>query len=665
MQGAERADKDEAPGQTPWIQGAAMATMWWPVLAFVSWSIYARVQAKYFDGLLLASGINGAPSFADTLYLYRQDLLIFGVIVPLVTAFLFARLSFARAATICAVAILAVQALLYANLQSWGQVGSFLNWQSLQNAISFGLSKPEFVGEYIALDGIAKLAVLLAFSALVMIVGRLLWRRAWVMRVWGAAGAVSLVLFTGLALAGYSSSMRSAPISDSFFVNALAALGQNPSSGVTPMAEGQLDARYTQLAGITPQSYQGPNSGVHQGSNLLIFVMETASIEFLDTRGALPDHPALAQLSEGLFVANNHFSTFPASAEGLLSLFTGTYPPRAIYGTCLIDMPRLGNSLPGPIKQLRAAGYQTGVYAPYSSQVPADKTVFEATGFDTVFYGNSVGGDDGADGRALARMKQDIEAWGRSGQSFAAALMPQIGHGPWPEELGPTIQARGAHVARVQLDWLGEIIETLRASGQLDNTVIILTGDHGVRTTIEDARVKAGMIDWYSFHVPMLLYAPRADYSDLSGELPSSHVDLSAEIAELFGLAHLPSYQGLAFHHPGRAGRRSFLMAGWYFGANGYRERGEAAMHSDLLDAVYARPDERVEFGIEQLIIDEHRRSAIRGRVMDMAALQEAWIAQRLCRDDAAGPIPEDAVAEGAVAGGAGDDQPLPKTAMR
>ena len=93
MQGAERADKDGAPGQTPWIQGAAMATMWWPVLAFVSWSIYARVQAKYFDGLLLASGINGAPSFADTLYLYRQDLLIFGVIVPLVTAFLFARLS--------------------------------------------------------------------------------------------------------------------------------------------------------------------------------------------------------------------------------------------------------------------------------------------------------------------------------------------------------------------------------------------------------------------------------------------------------------------------------------------------------------------------------------------------------------------------------------------
>ena len=116
-------------------------------------------------------------------------------------------------------------------------------------------------------------------------------------------------------------------------------------------------------------------------------------------------------------------------------------------------------------------------------------------------------------------------------------------------------------------------------------------------------------------------------------------------------------------------------MAGWYFGANGYRERGEAAMHSDLLDAVYARPDERVDFGIEQLVIDEHRRSAIRGRVMDMAALQEAWIAQRLCRDAATGPIPEDAVAEdaiadGAIAGGAAvgradDDQPLPKTAMR
>ena len=178
MQRAQRADKDGSRGRIPWIQGAAMATMWWPVLAFVSWSIYARVQVKYFDGLLLASGINDAPSFADMLYLYRQDLLIFGVIVPLLTAFLFAKLRFSWAATICALAVIATQVLLYANLQSWGQVGSFLNWQSLQNAISFGMSKPEFVGEYIALDGIAKLAVLLAFSALVMIVGRLLWRRA-------------------------------------------------------------------------------------------------------------------------------------------------------------------------------------------------------------------------------------------------------------------------------------------------------------------------------------------------------------------------------------------------------------------------------------------------------------------------------------------------------
>ena len=618
-----------------WLHGAAMSTIWWPVLAFVCLSIYSRIQSKYLDGLLASSGITGGASLNDFLFLYRQDLIIFGLILPMLTAWCFVKLRFFIAAIISGILVLLLQVLLYANLQTWGQVGSFLTWQALQNGISFGLSNPEYVGEYISVDGIVKLIVLIAFSAGVLVVGRLNWGRDWLIRLWGMAGLAAVAFCTILSLIGYASGMRTAPISGSFVLNAVAALKDDGPGFAPPPPVQELDRRYAQLSRISPSAYQGPNFGSQKGSNLLIFVLETASIEFLDTRKALPDHPVLNELKGKMFVANNHFTTFPASAEGNLSILTGTYPPRAIYGTCLIDVPRAGGILPGPIAQLRKANYKTGIYAPYRSQVPADKVVFESTGFENIVYGDMLPGSEEADRRAVDRLTSDIATWARAKQPFAAALLPQIGHGPWSSSLGATVQERGAKLARIQLDWLGEIIETLRATDQLDNTVIILTGDHGVRTSVEDKRVKVGMIDWYSFHVPLLLYAPRADYSAADSSLPSSHVDISAELNELFGMAPLPSYQGLALHNPDRVSRRGFMMAGWYFGANGYRDSDESAMYSDLLGAVYARPDGKVDFSAKQLVAEEKRHRVIQDRLSAMASLQEVWIANRLCGETA------------------------------
>lgn len=614
-----------------WAYCSAMLTVWWPVLVFIYLSIHARVQVKFFAGLLISSGINGNPSWRDVLFLYRQDLVIFGVIVPLITAWCFAKLRFGLAASISAVFVLLIQILLYANLQSWGQIGNFLTWQALRNAVSFGVSNPEFIGEYISTGGVVKLALLILLSAAVLLGGRALARRAALIRLWGISGLLSVAFFAVLAAIGYTSNMHAVPISSSFVVNAMAALKDGERSTATPPPAGELEARYAQLAQISGAPFRGPNFGVHKQSNLLLFIMETGSIEFLDTRKGLPSHPVFDALKDKLYLANNHFSTFPASAEGNLSILTGIYPPRAIYGTCLIDVPRTHGRLPGPISQLRDLGYKTGIYAPFQSQVPADKVVFEATGFEKVVYGTSLTGPGSADQKTFDQLAKDIQGWAGAKQPFAAAFLPQIGHGPWPARLGATVQERGTRIVLNQLDWLVRIVDELRQTGQLDNTVIVLTGDHGVRASMEDPRVKVGMIDHYSFHVPLLLHAPRANYAGLDGNLPSSHVDLSAELAELFGLPSLPSYQGLAFHNPERAKRRGFLLAGWYYGANGYRDPAESVMYSDMLDTAYARSDGKVEFGTGELVTDNKRRAAIRERLAAMGSLQEAWIADRVC----------------------------------
>ena len=77
---------DCAGGRAGWLHGGLFLNAWWFVLAFIAYSIFARIQAKYLVGLLTASGIDKAPSAQDFLFLYRQDLLLVGVVLPLLTA---------------------------------------------------------------------------------------------------------------------------------------------------------------------------------------------------------------------------------------------------------------------------------------------------------------------------------------------------------------------------------------------------------------------------------------------------------------------------------------------------------------------------------------------------------------------------------------------------
>lgn len=624
--------KDNTSLRLKWALGGFVLNAWWPVLAFVAWLVHIHIQGRYLAGLLSASGMSMSPTLADILFLHRQDLMLFGVLAPLFTIICYRWLSAGRATAIVVVCIFFAQFFLYANQQSWGQTGSFFSWQGLINAISFGISNPEFIGDYLTVRGLTKLAALLLASSAVVFIGMLSRNHIWLTSIGAAVGYSLIAGFLLLAVLGYTSNIRSVPITNSFFINAARAVLPDAQAerGAT-MSDKELSKLFASLSNIERPSFRGKNFGVHRGSNLILFILETASIEFLDVRRDFPSSPAFNVLRNKLFRAGNHFATFPASAESNLSIFTGMYPPRAIYGTCLIDIPRTGKFLKSPIGDLRERGYATALYAPFRSQVPADKTVFEGVGFENVIYGNALGPVRGSDDRAFARMLSDIKEWAVEKKPFATAFLPQRGHGPWPSALGETIKDRGSHVVAQQLNWLDQLIEVLHDNEMLENTVIVLTGDHGVRTMSEDSNVKVGMIDWYSFHVPLLIYASKADFSAVDAALPSSHVDIPVTISELFGLDYLYTYQGIALDHPDRADRRQYMMAGWYYGANGYRDNTESAMYSDLLDAVFRRSDSMVEFRQGDLVVDGAEYVRIRNLLTKMTTMQESWIADRAC----------------------------------
>jgi len=416
-------------------------------------------------------------------------------------------------------------------------------------------------------------------------------------------------------------------------LNSIKALLPTPNitKEISKLSNQQLFKKYQILHNTSSDESNLANKGVEKGSNLILFVLETGSIEFLDVRKSLPSHAVWKTLSDYLYIGSNHYSVFPASAESNLAILAGMYPPRAYYDTCLTNLQDQ-ESIPTVIDSFTKNGTKTAVYLPYTSQVPMDKVVFEHTGFQKVFYGdqNRLPGKS-ADITALSKMLGDIDEWLDKEKQFVVAFFPQLGHGPWSSELGDSIADRGKTLALQQLDWIKQITDLLEAKGALKNTVIIITGDHGVRTTGEDPLVRVGMIDKYSLHVPLIIYAPNAKYPHGVVDTPTSHIDIPAEISHLFGIPRHPLQQGLPLLSPTLGTRNQYFMANWYFGADGYRTVGESAMYSNVLNVTFARDDGIVQFNSSDIVKNEQKIDSVQSLLESTLDLQHAWIERFAC----------------------------------
>jgi len=55
----------------------------------------------------------------------------------------------------------------------------------------------------------------------------------------------------------------------------------------------------------------------------------------------------------------------------------------------------------------------------------------------------------------------------------------------------------------MQDEWIGRIVRTLEKSGISGRTMIVVTADHGLRTSAEYPELKPGVLNEISFRVPL------------------------------------------------------------------------------------------------------------------------------------------------------------------
>jgi arylsulfatase A-like enzyme len=590
---------------------------------------------------------NDALGFWEKLSFFRADLVLGFILFPL--CYLIIIRASPRRYRILFVTALnsSLFFMLYATWQCYLQTGQYYSIATLRDSLWWGWYHPEFIGQYVSKSGIAQISL-----AIIFICAIALWA-AWLEKKdighkphrwhYGAVWYLALVVLTTLA-PSVASSLPSTQFHKSILLVATDSLlgireGGSSSEEYDQLSSGELLKRYRDLAHAPAWGKNPTYWAKAQGFNVLFFIFETAPARVLHLDGDLHDVPVLQRLREQAFVGLEHYTTYPYTNRAWFSIFSSLYPSSLDHN--FADRP--DRAFPSIVHALSDLGYVTKVY--YTPNT-TDAVMFRSLGFQYQYLqkrmiprdlpqdtkdllAENVQNVRIAEDRATLRvLEKDLEKWLQEKQKFCVAIGPQIGHAPWLKLQGSGNQddliSRGHETIKLQDAWLGALVDILEKYGQLDKTIIVVAGDHGVRTKEEDPSFEGGMIDEYSFHVPLLIYTPRVLHTTVTIPWVTSHIDVSPTLSDLLGItAERSTEQGSPLWEKKLKDRTTYFFANSYLGADGYTYGGRYYMKNQVANLVYNNGS--LKFGLNNLVPDNTPAyTRINDTIQNMVALQES-----------------------------------------
>jgi len=338
--------------------------------------------------------------------------------------------------------------------------------------------------------------------------------------------------------------------------------------------------------------------------NIVLIVLDTVRADALSSSGnLLADTPYLDRLAaEGVrFSRATSASTW--TPPGHASLFTGLYP--VSHGTRGLKTT-LDRGLDVLSSIFSGIGYAT--VSLYNNPLAGRSNAMDR-GFDVAIgvetdtkvsfvderlYSKYVVGDSGVQktGDLLYAWAKEYERRGVPWLAFLNlndAHMPYIPRAPWMDEF---LNRLGVEISKVnlQLAWramseeglrkfrrggfflsdaeftwlraayysevraidhqLGETFERMRRDGLLDNTIIIITADHG-EALGEEGKLGHGNLQASVVRIPLIFWAPR-QLAPRIDDRWASHVDVLPTLLDLAGVEYIPNgyhFEGNSLFH--------------------------------------------------------------------------------------------------------------------
>lgn len=385
---------------------------------------------------------------------------------------------------------------------------------------------------------------------------------------------------------------------------------------------------------------QSPSA--HSGFNVILFVMETIPYSLYPSFDSLITGSKNSWLKDNAVIFNNHHTTHPESDRSNYSILSGKYPPMWKTRQWKSDM-QYGDSLPNILAMNNYDNYLL-VTAPLSFN--DDYEMYKNLGFeymeDIPFVKNLLvktkdkqtmdrTGLYPADENLIARSESIIEEHAKKKTSpFIMNIAPQSSHAPFhcppdSEEIHfacANDQEKIIANAKWQFNLIKRITNALISNGLIDNTIIIITGDHGIRSKQEtDLFDSASILQESTFKVPLLIAASNLDYLERTYDHPTSHIDIAPTILKLTGTNHSTDFHGVDLFTP--QNRSLYLLGEGYLPVNGLLNDGQYFMKNRSSGAIYASTN--LDFTAKQR---RHLESSEQQQVEDELLQLEAFLNQ-------------------------------------
>jgi arylsulfatase A-like enzyme len=588
-------------------------------------------------------------SIAERLTFFRSEILWLDIVVPVLLILMLRILNRPLRIVVTAVVSVLASVLIFVQARSLEEMGDFVSFAMLRIGLTWGIHDPgankayllgrEFyllIAGFLVIGGIIFWAARAESRATMSARGHEMWRQA---------GLTYFAAMAFLGLAAWRPVMARTPFHANILARSISSLWATETMDTREFEGLPISAladRYREMVSAPAPSVDSRYFGAMRGGNLIIFVLETTPERFLPSSDSLDEFPTLKRLEANSFIAEQHFTTYPYTNPALFSVFASCYPSD---GTSSFGEQHPDVKVPGLVAALEDSGYQTGIYLPSALHGDADRMTFRSFGFDHAVTPDAAQlrpfwpGDLSPDWKAervardravLTLAKFDIDRWLTGQQSFAIAIAPQIAHLPWPDKLpddtAVDIRTRGRAILAIEDAWLGELVHVLEAHHQLENTIIAVFGDHGIRTRHEDPNFVGGTLDEYSFHVPLRIYAARALASPVRVSSLTSHIDIAPTLLDLLGVQRSRDLEeGAPIWDSGIANRTTFFLARQAFGADGYRASDRFYMWNQISDTVSV--SERAHFETHNVLLrDSSESREVIGRIRRMVAFGQVWL---------------------------------------
>ncbi|GHU05001.1 hypothetical protein FACS1894158_06560 [Betaproteobacteria bacterium] len=343
--------------------------------------------------------------------------------------------------------------------------------------------------------------------------------------------------------------------------------------------------------------------------NIIIFISESTradAIPGFSGSGRKVPAPAAQWLQSRGISYDRAYTTLPHTSKALVGLLCGI-PPAPYYN--------IVEATPGgiPVKCLPEILGDLGYQSLYMQSATIDfedrKQMVKNMGFDTLLSKENIGkgfqssGYFGVD--EMAMLKPFMNWWssvssGNPEQKGGrlAVILTSMTHHPYQEigqaEPETLTQAKDAYYRNLSYtdSVLGSLIEGLRSLGDLENTIIVFTGDHGEAFGEHKVYIHDAVPFEEGIRSPLILFDGRKQEEGRISDSLHQHIDIVPTLLEKIGVTYDGKFPGKSLDSP--EGHEQIIATCWGV------ENCKALVQKDLKWIFYPSSGKLLAFSLAQ-----------------------------------------------------------------